>query len=318
MSAGRLLERGASELDRVGVADSRIQAELLLRHALGCSRESLLARLHDPVPAETSGHFFQLVERRRGRVPVQYVVGTQEFYGLSFRVTPAVLIPRPESEGLVEEAVRELGDIHEPRIIDVGCGSGCIAVAIAHTLPDAELVAIDASPAALAIARENALRHGVASRIEFLEGDLLAPLQTVDVDVDAIVSNPPYIPDNELETLEPEVSEHEPRQALSGGKDGLSVIERLLPAADKALRRGGWFFMEIGHDQDEGVRELVKKTGLDYLRTVPDLAGIPRIVVAKKPGQGDDKPRPTLRERSEPGAFGADETASRGARPPRY
>ena len=281
MSAGRLLERGASELERVGVAESRIQAELLLRHALGCSRESLLARIHEPVPAEASGHFFQLVERRRGRVPVQYVVGTQEFYGLSFRVTPAVLIPRPESEGLVEEAVRELGDTHEPRIVDVGCGSGCIAVAIAHTLAKAELVAIDQSPAALAIARENALHHDVASRIEFLEGDLLEPLQTGDVD--AIVSNPPYVPDDELDTLEPEVSEHEPRQALSGGKDGLSVIERLLPAADKALGCGGFLFMEIGHDQDERVRELVKKAGLEHLRTVPDLAGIPRIVVAKKP-----------------------------------
>ena len=281
MSAGRLLERGTSELERVGVADSRIQAELLLRHALGCSRASLLARLSEPVPAEASGHFFQLVERRRGRVPVQYIIGTQEFYGLSFRVTPAVLIPRPESEGLVEEAVRELGGTHEPRVVDVGCGSGCIAVAIAHTLPEAKLVAIDASPAALAIARENALSHGVASRIEFLEGDLLAPLQTGDVD--AIVSNPPYVPDHELETLEPEVSEHEPRQALSGGKDGLSVIERLLPAADKALRRGGLFLMEIGHDQDERVRALVKKAGLDYLRTVPDLAGIARIIVAKKP-----------------------------------
>ncbi len=280
MSAGRLLERGASELERVGVADSRVQAELLLRHALGCSRESLLARLHEPVPAEASGHFFQLVERRRGRVPVQYVVGTQEFYGLSFRVTPAVLIPRPESEGLVEEAVRELDDTHEPRIVDVGCGSGCIAVAIAHALAKAELVAIDRSPAALAIARENALHHDVASRIEFLEGDLLVPLQSGDVD--AIVSNPPYVPDDELDTLEPEVSEHEPRQALSGGKDGLSVIERLLPAADKARRRGGFLFMEIGHDQDERVRELVTKAGLEHLRTVPDLAGIPRIVVAKK------------------------------------
>ena len=280
-SAGRLLERGASELERVGVADSRFQAELLLRHALGCSRESLLARLNEPVPAEASGHFFQLVERRRGRVPVQYVVGTQEFYGLSFRVTPAVLIPRPESEGLVDQAVAELGETSAPRIVDVGCGSGCLAVAIAHTLPDAELVAIDASPAALAIARENALRHGVASRIAFLEGDLLEPLPTVAVD--AIVSNPPYIPDGELDSLEPEVSEHEPRQALSGGEDGLSVIARLLPQASHALRSGGILFLEIGHDQDGRVRELVHGASLEHLRTVPDLAGIPRIVVAKKP-----------------------------------
>lgn len=280
MSAGRLLERGTSELEQIGVPDSRFQAELLLRHALGCSRESLLARLNEPVSAEASGHFFQLVERRRGRVPVQYVVGTQEFYGLSFRVTPAVLIPRPESEGLVDLAIAELGSTAEPRIVDIGCGSGCIAVAVAHALPEAELVAIDSSPAALAIARENALRHGVASRIQFLEGDLLEPVPGGGFD--AIVSNPPYIPDSELETLEPEVSEHEPRQALSGGEDGLAVIERLLPQSERALRKGGFLFMEIGHGQDERVRELVESAGLQYLRTVPDLAGIPRIVVAKK------------------------------------
>lgn len=278
-SASRLLERGASELERVGVADSRFQAELLLRHALGCSRESLLARLHEPVPAEVSGHFFQLVERRRGRVPVQYVLGTQEFYGLSFRVTPAVLIPRPESEGIVEEAVAELGNAESPLVVDVGCGSGCLAVAIAHTLLRARLIAIDASPAALAIARENALSHGVASRIEFLEGDLLEPL-TVE-NVDAVVVNPPYIPEAELKTLEPEVSEHEPRDALVGGRDGLAVIERLLPAAHRALRRGGFLFMEIGHDQDERVRELVAGAGLSHVRTTRDLAGIPRIIVAR-------------------------------------
>jgi release factor glutamine methyltransferase len=278
-SASRLLERGASELERVGVADSRFQAELLLRHALGCSREALLARLHEPVPAEASGHFFQLVERRRGRVPVQYVVGTQEFYGLSFRVTPAVLIPRPESEGIVEEALAELGGTDEPTIVDVGCGSGCLAVAIAHALPGARLTATDASPAALAIARENSLRHGVADRIEFLEGDLLDPLTLRDVD--AIVSNPPYIADVDLENLEPEVSEHEPRQALSGGADGLSVIERLLPAAHRALCNGGLLFMEIGHDQDRRVRTLLESSGLTHLRTTRDLAGIPRVIVAR-------------------------------------
>ena len=278
-SAGRLLERGASDLERVGVSDSRFQAELLLRHALGCSRESLLARLNEPVPAEVLGHFFQLVERRRGRVPVQYVVGTQEFYGLSFRVTPAVLIPRPESEGLVDQAVAELGNADSPRIVDVGCGSGCLAVAIAHTLPDAEVIAIDASPAALAVARENAIRHNVASRIEFLEGDLLAPLPGGDID--AVVSNPPYIPDSELDALEPEVAEHEPRQALSGGADGLAVIGRLLPSAARTLGSGGSLFMEIGHGQDERVRELVSSAGLEYVRTAPDLAGIPRVIVAR-------------------------------------
>lgn len=283
MSARRLLERGANELERVSVADARFQAELLLRHALGWSREALLSRLHEPVPAEVSGHFFQLIERRRGRVPVQYVVGSQEFYGLSFRVTPAVLIPRPETEGIVDEAVKALRDRPSPRIVDVGCGSGCIAVALAHTLPEAEIVAIDSSPAALAVARENSLVHRVASRIEFLEGNLLEPIRGERGKIDAIVTNPPYISDDELGTLEPEVVDHEPRQALSGGRDGLSVIERLLPEVDDTLRRGGLLYMEVGHDQDARVRALIERTSLEHVRTVADLRGIPRIVIARKP-----------------------------------
>jgi release factor glutamine methyltransferase len=278
-----LLERGANELERVSVADARFQAELLLRHALGWSREALLSRLHEPVPAEVSGHFFQLIERRRGHVPVQYVVGSQEFYGLSFRVTPAVLIPRPETEGIVDEAVKALRDRPSPRIVDVGCGSGCIAVALAHTLPEAEIVAIDSSPAALAVARENSLVHRVASRIEFLEGNLLEPIRGERGKIDAIVTNPPYISDDELGTLEPEVVDHEPRQALSGGRDGLSVIERLLPEVDDTLRRGGLLYMEVGHDQDARVRALIERTSLEHVRTVADLRGIPRIVIARKP-----------------------------------
>lgn len=283
VSAGRLLERGATELERVPVPDARFQAELLLRHALGWSREMLLSRLHEPVPGEVSGHFFQLIERRRGRVPVQYVVGSQEFYGLSFRVTPAVLIPRPETEGIVDETIKELLDKPRPRIVDVGCGSGCIAIALAHSLPEAEIVAIDSSPAALAVARENSLVHGVASRIEFLEGDLLAPLRGTSASIDAIVCNPPYIPDDELDTLEPEVVDHEPRQALSGGDDGLGVIARLLPEVDNTLRVGGVLCIEVGHDQDARVRGLIQRTGLEHKRTVSDLGGIPRIVIARKP-----------------------------------
>ena len=182
LSAGRLLERGAHELAQVGIAEARLDAELLLRHALGCSREALLAQLQELVPAETAGHYFQLVERRRGRIPVQYVIGTQEFYGLDFHVTPAVLIPRPETEGVVEEAIRELGKSSHARIADVGCGSGCIAVSLAATFPAIQVVALDASAAALAVARENAFRHGVDTRIEFLEGDLLASVASSDFD----------------------------------------------------------------------------------------------------------------------------------------
>lgn len=280
MSAARFLERGADELGRAGITEARLEAELLLRHALGCTRESLLTRLQEPVPAEATGHFFQLVERRRGHVPVQYIIGTQDFYGLSFHVTPAVLIPRPETEGVVEQTALAFENARAPRIADIGCGSGCIAVALAHILRDAELVAIDRSKAALAIARENALRHGVVARVEFLESDLLEAV--ADSDLDAVVSNPPYIPDEELAGLEPEVTEHEPRDALSGGADGLDVIRRLLPQVHQALKPDGILVLEIGHGQSQAVETLLREAALEHERTVPDLAGIPRIVIARK------------------------------------
>jgi release factor glutamine methyltransferase len=282
-SAGRLLERGASELAKVGVDDSRWEAELLLRHAFGCSREHLLARLQEPVPAEAMGHFFQLVDRRRGRVPIQYLLGTQEFFGLSFRVTPAVLIPRPETEGLVEQALLMLAQKPRPRIADVGCGSGCIATAIALSLRQAELFAIDASEAALAVARENTQQHGVSHRIELMNGNLLAPLLDRSTPaLDAVVTNPPYISDEELEKLAPEVIGHEPRVALAGGKEGLGVIAELLPQVAKALRPEGLLFMEIGCGQEARAGELVRDSGMAVVRVAPDLAGIPRVVVARK------------------------------------
>jgi release factor glutamine methyltransferase len=282
LNAQRLLERGASELKSAGVAEARFDAELLLRHALGCSRESLFARLEEPVSAEATGHFFQLIERRRGRVPIQHILGTQEFYGLTFRVTPAVLIPRPETEGIVEEVLKELGTRGRPRIADVGCGSGCIGIAIAREIPSAEIAAIDRSPAALAVARENARSHEVEDRMEFILGDLLEPLLQKKEPVDAVVSNPPYVADDDLSRLEPEVSEHEPRIALAGGVSGVDVIGRLLTQTGDALAAGGLLFMEIGRGQDARVEELVEDAGLELVRFAPDLAGIPRVAVARK------------------------------------
>ncbi len=241
LSAHRLLERGASELRDAGVSEPRFEAELLLRHALGWSREALFARLSEPASAEAAGHYFKLLERRRGRVPIQHILGTQEFYGLSFRVTPSVLIPRPETEGVVTEALAELslrpGTV--ARIADVGCGSGCIAIAIALARPEARLFAIDASPAALAVARENAAAHGVEDRILFLHGDLLDPVLARGETMDLVVSNPPYVVDAEIEELAPEVKEHEPRMALAGGIDGLSAITRLIAMVGTALDDGG-------------------------------------------------------------------------------
>jgi release factor glutamine methyltransferase len=284
LSVHRLLERGSSELRDAGVPEARFEAELLLRHALGCTREALYARLQEPAGAEAAGHYFQLLERRRGRVPIQHILGSQEFYGLSFRVTPSVLIPRPETEGVVEQTIAELSlrAKGEPRIADVGCGSGCIAIAIAKARPEAKLFAIDASPAALAVARENAAAHGVENRILFLQGDLLEPILGRGETLDLVVSNPPYVVDAEIEELAPEVREHEPRMALAGGVDGLAAITRLLAAAGAALGDGGSLVMEIGKGQDREVAKRVNSAGLELLRIVPDLAGIPRVVVARK------------------------------------
>jgi len=284
LSAHRLLERGASELREAGVSEARFEAELLLRHALGCTREALFARLHEPAGAEAAGHYFHLLERRRGRVPIQHILGTQEFYGLSFRVTPSVLIPRPETELVVDEALAELSARSKsaPTIADVGCGSGCIAIAIARERPEATFLAIDASPSALAVARENATAHGVDERITFLHGDLLDPLVERGEKLDLVVSNPPYVVDAEIGELAPEVKEHEPRMALAGGADGLATITRLLEGVGAVLDRGGVVVMEIGKGQDRPVAERVLSAGLDLLRIVPDLAGIPRVVVARK------------------------------------
>jgi release factor glutamine methyltransferase len=284
LSAHRLLERGASELSKAGVSEARFEAELLLRHALGCSRETLFARLHEPAAAEAAGHYFHLLERRRGRVPIQHILGTQEFYGLSFRVTPAVLIPRPETEGVVDEALAELSSrsLEGPRIAAVGCGSGCIAIAIAHQRPEAALLAIDASAAALAIARENAATHGVEGRITFLHGNLLDPLRERGERLDLVVSNPPYVIDADFEGLAPEVKEYEPRLALAGGADGLSAITRLVESVGAVLVEGGVLVMEIGQGQDRKVTERVRAAGLELVRIAPDLAGIPRVVVARK------------------------------------
>ena len=284
LSAHRLLERGASELREAGVPEARFEAELLLRHALGCSRESLFSRLDEPAAAEAAGHYFHLLERRGGRVPIQHILGTQEFYGLSFRVTPSVLIPRPETEGVVDQALAELSTRSQssPRIADVGCGSGCIAIAIASERPEAMFLAVDASPAALAVARANAATHGVDDRITFLHGDLLEPLVERREKVDLLVSNPPYVVDADIEELAPEVKEHEPRMALAGGADGLATITRLLEGVGGVLDAGGVVVMEIGKGQDSQVGERVRSAGLALLRIVPDLAGIPRVVVARK------------------------------------
>ncbi len=226
-----------------------------------------------------------MIARRQLAEPLQYITGEAEFYGLTLGVTPDVLIPRPETEHLVEKAV-ELGrELRFPRILDVGTGSGAIAIAIAHALPAAQVSATELSKDALALARINAERIGLASRIRFIQADLLNPLTDADEaggPFDIIVSNPPYVPESDRATLDPEVRDHEPSLALFAGHDGLSVYRRLIPEAFAALSEGGWLAMEIGFGQSEAVASLLADAGFRSVAFTPDLQGIPRVATAQR------------------------------------
>ena len=224
------------------------------------------------------------IARRLSNEPIQYITGEQEFYGLAFRVTPAVLIPRPETEHLVEAVLAELRTAAAPRILDVGTGSGAIAIALAHQLQQARITATDISPAALAIAKENEARHFLDGRIEFLQSDLLASL--AGQSFDAVVSNPPYIPEADRTNLHPQVRDHEPASALfapvvSGMDDGLAIYRRLIPQARAALVSGGLLALEIGHGQRDAIAQLL--ADWNALRFVNDLQRIPRVALARKP-----------------------------------
>ncbi|MDX2168407.1 MAG: peptide chain release factor N(5)-glutamine methyltransferase [Deltaproteobacteria bacterium] len=274
MDAAALLAAAAPRLAAAGIDSARLDAELLLADALGLDRSRLFARLRDAVPEPAAQRFAALIERRRRREPLAYLTGGQEFWSLRFAVTPAVLIPRPETELLVELALALRP--RPERILDVGTGSGCIAVALARELPAAQLTAVDLSPDALAVARQNAAAHGVIARIGFVHGDVYAALPA-DADFDLIVSNPPYLAP--ADAASPETA-CEPRAALFAGADGLDVVRRLLAGAVARLRPGGHIMIEIGQGQADAVLALASAAGLRDARVVPDLAGIPRTLVA--------------------------------------
>jgi len=281
------------ELAGIDPAEAAIDADVLARHALGgWERGQLLVRQHDACPAGFPAVFEALVRRRERREPAGYIVGHREFWNLEMEVGPGVLIPRPETEVLVEETLARLspegagaGSRSAPtpgpvRIADVGTGSGCVAVALARWLPASVIVALDASDAALAVARRNAVRHDVAGRVHVLKGDLLAG---VAGPFDAVVSNPPYVPEAQLAGLQPEIRLYEPVEALAGGRDGLDLVRRLVPQAAAVLRPGGWLLFEFGFGQADGVRAVVAgepRLTLEGLRA--DLAGIPRVAAVRK------------------------------------
>lgn len=278
--AERLAEaRAALETAGLSPADAALDAEVLARHLLGWDRAALLVRARDAEPHAFAQRFAGLVARRAEREPVAQIVGHREFWGLDFEVTRDVLIPRPETELVVDEALAFARRSTVRRVIDVGTGSGCIAIAVACELPAARVIAIDASAEALTVARRNAERHGVADRVELLQGDLLCEIEGSG---DLILSNPPYVAEADAPALQPEVVNYEPRRAVFAGPDGLAVIRRLLQESAPALAPHGRLIVEFGLGQHDAVQALARDAGWTVVRVRQDLQAIPRTIVLSR------------------------------------
>ncbi len=278
----RLLDWTVAYFGRKGSASPRLETEVLLAHVLDCRRIELYTQYEEPVGPSDRGHFRDLVRRRAEGEPVAYLVGHREFYLLELAVDRNVLIPRPDTEALVVTALEVLRGLEDPRVADVGTGSGNLALALASQCPSAQVEATDLSDEALAVARANADRHGLTDRVSFHQGDLLEPV--VDAEpFDVVVSNPPYIPTADIATLEPDVRDFEPHLALDGGPDGLDAIRRLIIQAIPRLKLHGHLLFEIGYDQEDAARALVESHAELALRpTVRDLERRPRVICCIK------------------------------------
>jgi release factor glutamine methyltransferase len=257
--------------------DAALDAEVLARKILDCDRAAFVVSLRDEEPADFAEAYRALVDRRCSREPMAYILGEREFWGRPFEVTPDVLIPRPETELIIEEALELFPAGRAPAVIvDAGTGSGCLAVALALEFPEARVIATDISEAALAVARRNAAKNGVGDRIDFRAGDLLAPVTEI---ADLIVSNPPYVASGDAPGLVPEVRDHEPHVALFAGGDGLALFGKLFPSAAPRLRPGGRLIVEVGYDQDERVAALASRDGWTLSHVRQDLQSITRTLV---------------------------------------
>jgi release factor glutamine methyltransferase len=291
----RALKDGMAKLRASRVPSHTLAAELLLMHALGRDRTWLYTHPEALLETADADKYFALIARRAAGEPTQYVTGRQEFWGLEFEVTPSVLIPRPETEHVMEVALARLGarglKIHmdtglpreKLRVADVGTGSGCLAVSLAYELPHADVFATDISAPALEVARRNANRHAVSDRIRFLQMDLLESLNQQSHSFDLIVSNPPYVASNEAEQLQREVRDHEPSEALFGGPTGVEIYARLIQQAGTLLRSGGILVLELGNNSAEHVRAiLTEEKDWANVSFTNDLAGIPRVASADR------------------------------------
>jgi release factor glutamine methyltransferase len=277
MQIREALRAAGEHLAAHDVGSPRLNAEVLLMFVLGCDRAHLFAHPERELTADEQARYDAVIRERTTGKPTQYITGHQEFWGMDFVVSPAVLIPRPETEHVVETALELARAVVQPRIVDVGTGSGCIALALAKELPQAEVLAVDISAEALEVAHKNASQLGL-ERVHFRQGDLLERVEAASFDL--VVSNPPYVGEAEPEKAQREVREFEPKVAVFAGPQGMEVYERLIPQAARVLRPGGWLVMEIGYSIEEPVRALMSEFG--ELKTVPDLQGIPRVVAGKR------------------------------------
>ncbi len=278
---GELLDWTAGFLSEKGSEYPRLDAEVLLAHALDCRRIDLYTRYTDIAAEDARQRFRELVRRRIEGCPVAYLVGRKEFFSLTLEVSPAVLIPRPESEFVVMECLRLAEELAAPTVLDIGTGSGNLAIAVALRHKGAQVTAVDVSGDALAVAARNATRHGVADRITFLQGDLFAPLAEGQR-FDFILSNPPYIPHDDIAGLSAGVRDFEPHLALDGGADGFAVFDRLVSEARERLQPGGHLIVEIGAPQEEPARQRIAAiSGYELAPTIQDYSGHPRVLRAR-------------------------------------
>ncbi|MBU4383158.1 MAG: peptide chain release factor N(5)-glutamine methyltransferase [Proteobacteria bacterium] len=286
-TVGRLIPWAAEYLGGHGVDSPRLCGELLLSHVLGCSRLELYLRFEQPLSPEELAAFKAMIIRRKSREPVDYILGNREFYGLEFSVGPGVLVPRPETEHLVEEALARLEGLETPRVLDLCTGSGAVALTLAHERPDAEVTGCDISPEALTWARRNAHNLGLQERVRWLQGDLWEPVAAGSGFFDVITANPPYVTTAEMAELPPEVGQFEPRLALEGGEDGLDIVRSIIAGAGAHLRPLGWLLVELGAGQAAQAARLAQASGaFAEVSLVKDLAGIERVLVCERKDYG--------------------------------
>lgn len=280
-TVGEQIRAAADRLNKASIESPLLDTQIMMARVLGCSRLSVIAHPERVLFESEQIAFESMVDKRAGHCPLAYITGHREFYGLDFHVEPGVLIPRPETEILVDACADRL-KAESPVIADIGVGSGAIAVALAVTLPSAVIYGTDISDAALKVAGVNVEKHDVAEQVTLMKGDLLEPLKSLGLRLDAVVSNPPYIPTADLAGLQPEVRLYEPVGALDGGEDGLNAYRRLLPDAYELLSDSGFVAVEIGIGEPESVVEIAREAGYRRTEVIDDLAGIPRVVIAYK------------------------------------